>query len=213
MGLTPTLAAIKAGKTSELENKETLVMAGHLVMAAAQSEGVSILPVDSEHSAIWQCLRGENTAEINRLILTASGGPFRLATLDQLRTVTVEQALDHPTWRMGPKITVDSATLMNKGLEVLEAHWLFGIPYDRINVCPRFRGSQPRSVFQCALLVLHGLRFIPAGEQANQQAQTAPADALVADPGHLLLDDLETGAGRSDRKRVPYPPLLALACL
>ncbi len=134
MGLTPTLAAIKAGKTIALANKETLVMAGHLVMAAAQSEGVSILPVDSEHSAIWQCLRGENTAEINRLILTASGGPFRLATLDQLRAVTVEQALDHPTWRMGPKITVDSATLMNKGLEVLEAHWLFGIPYDRINV-------------------------------------------------------------------------------
>ena len=134
MGLTPTLAAIKAGKTIALANKETLVMAGHLVMTAAQSEGVSILPVDSEHSAIWQCLRGENTAEINRLILTASGGPFRLATLDQLRAVTVEQALDHPTWRMGPKITVDSATLMNKGLEVLEAHWLFGIPYDRINV-------------------------------------------------------------------------------
>ncbi len=134
MGLTPTLAAIKAGKTIALANKETLVMAGHLVMAAAQSEGVSILPVDSEHSAIWQCLRGEKTTEINRLILTASGGPFRLATLDQLRAVTVEQALAHPTWRMGPKITVDSATLMNKGLEVLEARWLFGIPYDRINV-------------------------------------------------------------------------------
>src|SRR5260370_37720873 len=109
-------------------------MDGHLVIAASQSEGVSILPVDSEHRAIGQCLRGENTAEINRLILTASGGTFRLATLDHLRAVTVEQALDHPTWRMGPKITVDTATLMNKGLEVLEAHWLFGIPYDRINV-------------------------------------------------------------------------------
>src|SRR5260370_18679020 len=134
MGLTPTLAAIKAGKTMGLAKKETLVMAGHLVMAAAQSEGVSILPVDSEHSAIWQCLRGENTAEINRLILTASGGPFRLATLDQLRAVTVEQALDHPTLRMGPKITADSATLINKALEVVEAHWLFSFPYDRINV-------------------------------------------------------------------------------
>lgn len=134
MGLAPTLAAIKAGKTIALANKETLVMAGHLVMQAARAAGVSILPVDSEHSAIWQCLRGENTAEVSRLILTASGGPFRRATLDQLRSVTVEQALAHPTWRMGPKITIDSATLMNKGLEVLEAHWLFGIPYERIDV-------------------------------------------------------------------------------
>ncbi len=134
MGLSPTLAAINAGKAIALANKETLVMAGHLVTQAAHRAGVSILPIDSEHSAIWQCLRGENTAEVNRLILTASGGPFRRATLDQLRSVTVEQALAHPTWRMGPKITIDSATLMNKGLEVLEAHWLFDIPYERIDV-------------------------------------------------------------------------------
>ena len=129
MGLAPTLAAIKAGKTIALANKETLVMAGHLVMQAAQDAGVSILPVDSEHSAIWQCLRGENASEVHRLILTASGGPFRRATDDELRSVTVQQALAHPTWLMGPKITIDSATLMNKGLEVLEARWLFGIPY------------------------------------------------------------------------------------
>jgi 1-deoxy-D-xylulose-5-phosphate reductoisomerase len=134
VGLAPTLAAINAGKTIALANKETLVMAGHLVMQAAQEAGVSILPVDSEHSAIWQCLRGEHTPEVNRLILTASGGPFRRATHDQLRSVTVEQALAHPTWLMGPKITIDSATLMNKGLEVLEAHWLFGMPYERIEV-------------------------------------------------------------------------------
>src|SRR6266480_7808267 len=134
MGLAPTLAAIKAGKTIALANKETLVMAGHLVMQAAQDAGVSILPVDSEHSAIWQCLRGENASEVHRLILTASGGPFRRATNDQLRSVTVQQALAHPTWLMGPKITIDSATLMNKGLEVLEARWLFGILYDRIHV-------------------------------------------------------------------------------
>jgi 1-deoxy-D-xylulose-5-phosphate reductoisomerase len=133
-GLNPTLAAIDAGKTIALANKETLVMAGHLVMQAAHRARVSILPIDSEHSAIWQCLRGENTAEVNRIILTASGGPFRRATLDQLRSVTVEQALAHPTWRMGPKITIDSATLMNKGLEVLEAHWLFDISYERIDV-------------------------------------------------------------------------------
>src|SRR6266568_3277849 len=134
MGLAPTLAAIKAGKTIALANKETLVMAGHLVMQAAQDAGVSILPVDSEHSAIWQCLRGENASEVHRLILTASGGPFRRATNDQLRSVTVQQALAHPTWLMGPKITIDSATLMNKGLEVLEARWLFGILYERIHV-------------------------------------------------------------------------------
>lgn len=134
MALRPTLAAIGAGKTIALANKETLVMAGHMVMQAGQKNGVAILPVDSEHSAIWQCLRGEKNSEIQRLLLTASGGPFRLATPEQLRSVTVEQALAHPTWRMGPKITIDSATLMNKGLEVLEAHWLFGVPYDRINV-------------------------------------------------------------------------------
>ena len=134
MGLEPTLAAIRAGKTIALANKETLVMAGHLVMQEAQRSGVSVLPVDSEHSAIWQCLRGEQSKEVNRLLLTASGGPFRRSTLEQIRSVTVEQALAHPTWRMGPKITVDSATLMNKGLEVLEAHWLFDIPYERIDV-------------------------------------------------------------------------------
>ncbi|MFL5626207.1 MAG: 1-deoxy-D-xylulose-5-phosphate reductoisomerase, partial [Ktedonobacteraceae bacterium] len=134
MGLEPTLAAIRAGKTIALANKETLVMAGHLVMQEAQRSGVSVLPVDSEHSAIWQCLRGEQSKEVNRLLLTASGGPFRRSTLEQIRSVTVEQALAHPTWRMGPKITVDSATLMNKGLEVLEAHWLFEIPYERIEV-------------------------------------------------------------------------------
>src|SRR5260370_6804255 len=129
MGLPPILGSIKVGKTIALANKETLVMAGHLVMAAAQREGVSGLPVGSEHSAIWQCLRGENTAEINRLILTASGGPFRLATLDQLRAVTVEQALDHPTWRIGPKITVDSPTLMNKALNVSTPPRLFAFPH------------------------------------------------------------------------------------
>ena len=134
VGLGPTLAAIKAGKTIALANKETLVMAGHLVMQELQRAGVSLLPIDSEHSAIWQCLRGECTAEVRRLLLTASGGPFRCATLEQLRNVSVEQALAHPTWRMGPKITIDSATLMNKGLEVLEAHWLFDIPYERIDV-------------------------------------------------------------------------------
>jgi 1-deoxy-D-xylulose-5-phosphate reductoisomerase len=134
VGLQPTLAAIGAGKTVALANKETLVMAGHLVMRAAQRANVPIFPIDSEHSALWQCLRGEQKNEILRLLLTASGGPFRQASLEQLRAVTVEQALSHPTWRMGPKVTIDSATLMNKGLEVIEAHWLFDVPYEHIEV-------------------------------------------------------------------------------
>lgn len=134
VGLRPTLAAIVAGKTIALANKETLVMAGHLVMEAARQAGVEIYPVDSEHGALWQCLRGEARESIHRLLLTASGGPFRQATLEQLQDVTVEQALAHPTWRMGPKITIDSATLMNKSLEVIEAHWLFAMPYEQIEV-------------------------------------------------------------------------------
>ncbi len=134
VGLKPTLAAIGAGKALALANKETLVMAGHLVTQAAQRAGVPIFPIDSEHSAIWQCLRGEQHDEIRRLLLTASGGPFRSVPLEHLRSVTIEQALAHPTWHMGPKITIDSATLMNKGLEVIESHWLFDIPYEQMEV-------------------------------------------------------------------------------
>jgi len=138
-GLRPTLAAIEAGKTVALANKEALVMAGHLVMAAARAHQVAVLPIDSEHNAIWQCLRGEGTpegsaAEVAALILTASGGAFRDLPLERLRAVTPAEALQHPTWRMGAKITIDSATLMNKGLEVIEASWLFGVPLERIRV-------------------------------------------------------------------------------
>ncbi|HEV2235156.1 MAG TPA: 1-deoxy-D-xylulose-5-phosphate reductoisomerase [Ktedonobacterales bacterium] len=134
IGLGPTLAAIEAGKDIALANKETLVMAGHLVMGAVRGAGVALLPVDSEHSALWQCLRGERVAEVRRLLLTASGGPLRHHPAERMAEVTVEQALAHPTWRMGPKVTIDSATLMNKGLEVIEAHWLFDVPFERIEV-------------------------------------------------------------------------------
>jgi 1-deoxy-D-xylulose-5-phosphate reductoisomerase len=134
IGLEPTLAAIRAGKDIALANKETLVMAGHLVMEAVRRAGVALLPVDSEHSALWQCLRGEQVAEVRRLLLTASGGPLRQMPAERMADVTVEQALAHPTWRMGPKVTIDSATLMNKGLEVIEAHWLFDVPFERIEV-------------------------------------------------------------------------------
>ncbi len=128
------LAAIEAGKTIALANKEVLVMAGGLVMDAARRRGVSILPVDSEHNAIHQCLHGRAEGEVRRLILTASGGPFRGRSLASLDDVSADDALKHPTWQMGQKITIDSATLMNKGLEVIEAHWLFGVPADRIAV-------------------------------------------------------------------------------
>jgi len=128
------LAAIGAGKTIALANKEILVMAGSVVMAAAHAQGVTVLPVDSEHNAIHQCLHARPSSEIKRLILTASGGPFREMPAPQLAAVTAENALQHPTWRMGPKITIDSATLMNKGLEVIEARWLFGVGADAIDV-------------------------------------------------------------------------------
>lgn len=134
IGLNPTLKAIEAGKTIAIANKETLVTAGHLVMEAASKHNVAILPVDSEHSAIFQSLQGEKDKNIERLILTASGGSFRDRTRSELENVTVEEALNHPNWSMGAKITIDSATMMNKGLEVIEAHWLFDLPYEKIDV-------------------------------------------------------------------------------
>ncbi|MGG2086734.1 1-deoxy-D-xylulose-5-phosphate reductoisomerase [Priestia aryabhattai] len=134
VGLTPTLEAIKMRKTIAIANKETLVTAGHLVMEAAKEYGADILPVDSEHSAIFQSLQGQDQKAIDRLILTASGGSFRDKTRAQLQGVTVEDALNHPNWSMGAKITIDSATMMNKGLEVIEAHWLFDLPYEKIDV-------------------------------------------------------------------------------
>jgi len=133
-GLAPALAAIRAKKQIALANKEVLVMAGEIVMAEAERCGVEIMPVDSEHSAIWQCLRGEPRESVARLILTASGGPFYHYSREQLAAVTPEQALKHPTWQMGRKVTIDSATLMNKGMEVIEAHWLFNLPQERIKV-------------------------------------------------------------------------------
>ncbi len=134
VGLYPTLKAIEAGKTIAIANKETLVTAGHLVMDAAKSKEVTLLPVDSEHSAIFQALQGEQEKNIEKLIITASGGSFRDRTREELVGVSVKEALNHPNWSMGAKITIDSASMMNKGLEVIEAHWLFDIPYEKIEV-------------------------------------------------------------------------------
>jgi 1-deoxy-D-xylulose-5-phosphate reductoisomerase len=132
-GLRPALAALKAGKQVALANKEILAMAGSLITTMASEYGATILPIDSEHCAIWQCLRGED-APVSRILLTASGGPFISWSRDRLAKVTASEALKHPTWKMGPKVTIDSATLFNKGLEVIEAHWLFNITYDKIEI-------------------------------------------------------------------------------
>ena len=146
IGIRPTIAAIEAGKDIALANKETLVTAGHLIMPLAKEKGVKILPVDSEHSAIFQCLQGENRGQIHKILLTASGGPFRGRTLDQMRDIQVEDALKHPNWVMGRKITIDSATMVNKGLEVIEARWLFDVGLDQIQVV-----VHPESVIHSAV--------------------------------------------------------------
>lgn len=141
IGIVPVIEAIKAGKEIALANKETLVTAGHIIMPLAEEYRVPVLPVDSEHSAIFQVLHGENRKEISRILLTASGGPFRGRSREELREIRVEDALKHPTWSMGRKITIDSSTMVNKGLEVMEAKWLFGVEYDQIQVV-----VQPQSV-------------------------------------------------------------------
>ena len=151
IGIRPTVAAMKAGKDIALANKETLVTAGHIIMPLAEECGVQILPVDSEHSAIFQCLHGENRKEIEKLLITASGGPFRGKTRAELENVTVEQALRHPNWSMGHKITIDSATLVNKGLEVMEAKWLFGVDLDHIQVV-----VQPKSIIHSMVEYVDG---------------------------------------------------------
>jgi 1-deoxy-D-xylulose-5-phosphate reductoisomerase len=133
-GLRPALAAIKAGKDLAVASKEILVMAGEIVMREARDKNVNVLPVDSEHNAIFQCLEGKQPVDVRRIILTASGGPFRETPRRAFDSITPQQALKHPTWNMGPKITIDSATLFNKGLEMIEAHWLFGVEMKRVEV-------------------------------------------------------------------------------
>lgn len=141
IGIRPTIAAMEAGKDIALANKETLVTAGHIIMPLAEQTGVKILPVDSEHSAIFQCLNGETHNKIHKILLTASGGPFRGRTREQMMDIQVEDALKHPNWTMGRKITIDSSTMVNKGLEVMEAKWLFGVSMDLVQVV-----VQPQSV-------------------------------------------------------------------
>lgn len=151
MGILPTMEAIKKGMDIALANKETLVTAGHLIIPMAKEYGVSILPVDSEHSAIFQSLQGEPKAALDKILLTASGGPFRGKSAEFLETVTLEDALNHPNWSMGPKITIDSSTMVNKGLEVMEAKWLFGVDYSQIEVV-----IQPQSIIHSMVQYVDG---------------------------------------------------------
>ena len=173
VGFVPTLRALEAGKRVALANKETLVMAGELMTRAAQENRAEILPVDSEHNAIHQCLRGESSADVKRLILTASGGPFRTKSKREIENATVEEALNHPTWRMGDKVTIDSATLMNKGLEVIEAGWLFGFSADEISVV-----VHPQSIMHSMVEMVDGSIIAQMGvtdmRHAIQYAMTFP---------------------------------------
>ena len=173
VGFVPTLRALEAGKRVALANKETLVMAGELMTRAAERSGAELLPVDSEHNALHQCLRGETTAEVRRIILTASGGPFRTRDKSAIESATVAEALNHPTWSMGAKITIDSATLMNKGLEVIEAHWLFGFGADEINIV-----VHPESIVHSMIEMVDGSVIAQMGvtdmRHAIQYALTYP---------------------------------------
>jgi 1-deoxy-D-xylulose-5-phosphate reductoisomerase len=173
VGFVPTLRALEAGKRVALANKETLVMAGELMTGAARASGAELLPVDSEHNALHQCLRGENASEVRRIILTASGGPFRTKSVTEMQESTVSEALRHPTWNMGAKITIDSATLMNKGLEVIEAHWLFGFPPDQIGIV-----VHPESVVHSMIELVDGSVIAQMGvtdmRHAIQYALTYP---------------------------------------
>jgi len=189
-GLQATLAALRAGKRVALANKETLVMAGELVNAAAREGGGEIVPVDSEHSAVLQCVVGRPQSEVRRLILTASGGPFREWPADRLHDATVHEALQHPTWNMGPKITVDSATLANKALEVIEAHHLFGLGYDAIEVV-----VHPQSIVHAFTEFVDGSVLAQVGfptmELPILYALTYPDH--VTDPAIGAFDPVEAG--------------------
>ena len=189
VGFLPTYKALSLGRRVCLANKETLVMAGELMTSAARESGAELLPVDSEHNALHQCMRGEQTREVKRLILTASGGPFRQSPIERMREATVEEALAHPTWQMGSKITIDSATLMNKGLEVIEAGWLFGFTADRISVA-----VHPQSIVHSMIEMVDGSIIAQLGvtdmRLMIQYALTYP-DRLPTELPALGLDKLQ----------------------
>jgi 1-deoxy-D-xylulose-5-phosphate reductoisomerase len=186
-GLLPTFSAIRAGKNVALANKETMVMAGGLVMAEARKQGVSLLPIDSEHSAIFQSMQGHSNEDVRRIILTASGGPFRNFSLKQMAEVTPDDALNHPNWLMGPKITIDSATLMNKGLEAIEAKWLFALSMDQITIL-----VHPQSIVHSMVEYRDGSTIA----QLGVPDMTIPIAYALSYPRHLenALPPLDLGS-------------------
>lgn len=206
-GMEPTLAAIRQGIDVALSNKESLVMAGAVINQALSEHEVNLYPVDSEHSAIWQCLQGEQLTQVQRLLLTASGGPFRETPLEQFQEITVEEALDHPNWSMGRKITIDSATMMNKGLEVIEAHWLFHIPPADIEVV-----IHPQSI-------IHSLVEFHDGSvkaQLGVPDMKGPIQYALLYPDHVApqwerLDLIEMGALTFEAPDMEKFPALRLA--
>ena len=206
-GLMPTFEAIKSGKDIALANKETMVMAGGLVMAEAKKRGVTIFPVDSEHSAILQSLQGHPRDDLKKIILTASGGPFRSLSLDEMRKMTAKQALNHPNWNMGPKITIDSATLMNKGLEVIEAKWLFDLPIEKIDIL-----VHPQSIIHSMVEYNDGSMIA----QLGVPDMTIPISYALSYPRHLPnnlspLDLLTAGDLQFQRPDMSRFRCLALA--
>jgi 1-deoxy-D-xylulose-5-phosphate reductoisomerase len=201
-GLVPTMAALRAGKALALANKETLVMAGELVTAEARARGIRILPVDSEHSAIFQCLENGDTSQVRRIVLTASGGPFRTLPLEAFAGITPEDALRHPTWSMGKKITIDSATLVNQGLEVIEAQWLFGLPVDRVDVI-----VHPQSVVHSLVEYIDGSVLaqlgVPDMRLPIQYALTYPG-RCACPAARLALEELSALTFEAvDRRKFP----------
>jgi 1-deoxy-D-xylulose-5-phosphate reductoisomerase len=202
VGLVPTYRALEAGKDVALANKETLVMAGELMTAQARARGVSILPIDSEHCALHQCLDGRSSRDVRRLVLTASGGPFRSRPRDTFATITREEALNHPTWNMGRKITIDSATLMNKGLEVIEARWLFDLPAERIEVL-----VHPQSVVHSMVEFVDGTVLAQLGvtdmRLPIQYALSHPERWEAAIPGLDFTQAMRLDFEPPDREKFP----------
>jgi len=207
LGLAPTLAAIKAGKDIAFANKEVLVVAGEVVTRAVREYGVRLLPVDSEHNAVFQCIEGRSPETVKRIILTASGGPFRELPADRFGEISIKDALNHPTWRMGNKITIDSATLMNKGLEVIEAHWLFNVPGSRIEVL-----IHPQSVIHSLVSYADGSVLAQLG---NPDMRTPIAHALAfperVDSGVAPLDLAQVASLTFEKPDLKRFPCLALA--
>ena len=202
VGLVPTYRALEAGKDVALANKETLVMAGELMLARARETGARVLPIDSEHCALHECLEGRRSEDVRRLLLTASGGPFRNRPRESFLAVTPEEALAHPTWRMGPKISIDSATLMNKGLEVIEARWLFGMPAAKIDVL-----IHPQSVVHSMVELVDGTVLAQLGvtdmRMPIQYALSYPEKWPAAIPGMDFTRPMELEFAPPDRESFP----------